>query len=181
MAHARPYVRRCPLRSGEEMLTTETFEIHAEALRARLTGDLVLPGEDAWDEARQAWNLAVDQQPGAVVLAESAGDVVAVVEFAREHGLRVAPQGTGHNAGAMKLLADTILLKTSRMRGVQVDPVTRVVRAETGAIWADVNEQLLPLGLWALSGSAHDVAWSATRSGAGSASSRASSAPPPAA
>jgi FAD/FMN-containing dehydrogenase len=139
------------------MLTTQTLEAHAQALRARLTGELALPGEESWDEARQAWNLAVDQQPGAVVLAETAGDVVAVVEFARENGMRVAPQGTGHNAGAMKLLADTILLKTNRMRGVEVDPVARVARAEAGAIWADVNEKLLPHGLWALSGSAHDV------------------------
>src|SRR3954449_12174226 len=116
------------------MLTTQTLEVHAEALRARLTGELVLPGEEGWDEARQAWNLAVDQQPGAVVVAESAGDVVAVVEFARENGMRVAPQGTGHNAGAMKLLADTILLKTSRMRGVAGDPVARVGRGGAGAL-----------------------------------------------
>jgi FAD/FMN-containing dehydrogenase len=139
------------------MLTTQTLEVHAEALRARLTGELVLPGEAGWDEARQAWNLAADQQPGAVVIAEGAGDVVAVVEFARENGMRVAPQGTGHNATAMKLLADTILLRTSGMRAVEVDPVARIVRAEAGAIWADVNEKLLPHGLWALSGSAHDV------------------------
>src|SRR3954449_10186591 len=105
------------------MLTTQTLEVHAEALRARLTGQLVLPGEDGWDEARGAWNLAVDQQPGAVVVAAGAGDVVAVVEFARDNGMRVAPQGTGHNAGAMTLLADTILLKTHLMRGVEVDPV----------------------------------------------------------
>jgi FAD binding domain len=139
------------------MITTQTLEVHAEALRARLTGSLTLPGESGWDAARQAWNLAVDQQPGAVVEAETSGDVVAVVDFARENGMRVAPQGTGHNAGAMKLLADTILLKTHRMRAVEVDPVARVARAEAGAIWADVNEAIVPHGLWALSGSAHDV------------------------
>ena len=139
------------------MLTTQTLEVHAEALRARLTGDLVLPGESGWDEARRAWNLAVDQQPGAVVVAQSTGDVVATVEFARENGMHVAPQGTGHNAAAMKLLADTILLKTHGMRAVEVDPVAQVARAEAGAIWADVNEAIAPHGLWALSGSAHDV------------------------
>ena len=139
------------------MLTTQTLEAHAESLRARLTGDLVLPGEPGWDDARRAWNLAVDQQPGAVVLAETAGDVVATVDFARDNGMRVAPQGTGHNAGAMKLLADTILLKTERMRTVEVDPVARTARAEAGAIWADVNALLPEHGLWALSGSAHDV------------------------
>ncbi len=61
-------------------------------LRARLTGGLVLPGDPGWDEARRAWNLAVDQRPFAVALVESVEDVVKVVEFAGEHGLRIAPQ-----------------------------------------------------------------------------------------
>ena len=51
-----------------------------------------------WNEARVAWNLAVDQQPAAVALPESAADVMAVVRWARSRGLRVAPQGTGHSA-----------------------------------------------------------------------------------
>ena len=76
----------------------------------------------SWDEARSAWNLAVDQRPAAVVLAESAPDVVAAVTFAREHGLRIAPQGTGHGAAALGDLDGTILLRTSRMRGVEIDP-----------------------------------------------------------
>ena len=42
----------------------------------RLAGDVVLPGDEAWDTARQAWNLAVDQRPVAVVYPESADDVV---------------------------------------------------------------------------------------------------------
>ena len=44
------------------------------ALRARIAGSLVLPGDQDWDEARQAWNLAVDQRPFAVALPESADD-----------------------------------------------------------------------------------------------------------
>ena len=47
-----------------------------------LAGDVVLPGDDSWDAARQAWNLAVDQKPVAVVLPESADDIVATVGFA---------------------------------------------------------------------------------------------------
>src|SRR3954465_7068687 len=98
------------------MLTTETLAPQVHAVRARLTGELVLPGDPNWDEARRAWNLAVDQQPAAVATPESPGDVVALVEFPRNAGLRIAPQGTGHNAGAIESLADTILMKTSRMR-----------------------------------------------------------------
>ena len=78
-------------------------------LRALLHGDIVAPGDPGWDEARQAWNLTVDQRPAAVALPESAADVAAVVLFAREYGLRVAPQGTGHNAAPLGDLSDTIL------------------------------------------------------------------------
>ena len=76
-------------------------EIDVRGLRARVVGEVVLPGDDEWETARLAWNLAVDQRPAAVVLPETAEDVVAVVNFAREHGLRVAPQGTGHNASPL--------------------------------------------------------------------------------
>ena len=49
-------------------------------LRDLLDGEVVLPGDADWDAARQAWNLAVDQRPAAVVFAESADDVAAVVD-----------------------------------------------------------------------------------------------------
>src|SRR5690242_21738630 len=100
------------------------------ALRARLDGEIATPIDASWDEARQAWNLAVDQRPAAVVYAESARDVASTVRFARERGLRVAPQGTGHNASPLGDLADTILLKTSRMRSVEIDAARQVARAE---------------------------------------------------
>src|SRR3954463_4642669 len=139
------------------MLTTETLAPQVHAVRARLSGELVLPGDPNWDEARQAWNLAVDQRPAAVALPESAGDVIAVVELARDAGLRVAPQGTGHNAGAIDSLADTILMKTSRMRGVEVDPVAQTARVEAGATWGEATAAVAEHGLVALAGSSHDV------------------------
>src|SRR4029453_10635258 len=80
-----------------------TGDLHA--LRGRLTGGLVLPGDPEWDDARGAWNLAVDQRPVAIALVESVEDVVKVVEFAGEHGLRIAPQGTALGASALPRLA----------------------------------------------------------------------------
>ncbi len=137
-------------------MTPETL-MHARALRVRLQGDLVLPGDDSWDEARLAWNLAVDQQPAAVALPETVDDVVAVVDFAREHGLRVAPQGTGHNAGPLGWLDDTILLKTSRMRRVEIDAASRRARVDAGVLWMEVTEAAAEHGLAALAGSSPDV------------------------
>ena len=64
---------------------------------------ILMLGDPGWDDARRAWNLSVDQHPAAVALPESADDVVVAVRFARDHGLRVAAQGTGHNARPARL------------------------------------------------------------------------------
>jgi FAD/FMN-containing dehydrogenase len=128
------------------------------ALRARVAGEIVMPGDSGWDAARQAWNLAVDQQPFAVdALVESAEDVIAVVDFAHVHGLRIAPQSTGHGASAMGGLEDAILVKVERMRGVEIDAAARRVRVEAGAIWADVVEPAAEQGFVVLHGSSPDV------------------------
>ena len=118
---------------------------------------IVLPHDRHWDEARLAWNLAVDQQPAAVALPESARDVGAIVRWARERGLRVAPQGTGHNAHPLGSLAHTVLLKTERMRGVAIDARAQRARVEAGVLWAEVTEAAAQHGLAALAGSSPDV------------------------
>lgn len=122
-----------------------------------LDGKVVTREHAGFDEARRAWNLIVDQQPAAVVFAESAEDIVAAVRFARERGLRVAPQGTGHNAGVLGSLEDTVLLKTERMRGVQIDPTRWLARVEAGVVWLEVVEAAAEHGLAVLAGSSPDV------------------------
>jgi FAD/FMN-containing dehydrogenase len=66
--------------------------VDLRALEARIDGEVVLPGDEEWDTARLAWNLAADQRPAFVAFVESPEDIVAVVDFARVHGLKVAPQ-----------------------------------------------------------------------------------------
>jgi FAD/FMN-containing dehydrogenase len=126
-------------------------------VRANLAGELVLPGDSNWDEARLAWHLAVDQRPVAVAIPENVNDVIEIVSWAAEEGFRVAPQGTGHNAPALGDLAGTVLVKMHRMRGVTVDPVARMARAEAGTIWIEVVEAAAEHGLAALAGSSPDV------------------------
>ncbi|MFL5895238.1 MAG: FAD-binding protein [Thermoleophilaceae bacterium] len=133
-----------------------TFDV-AE-LRERLQGDYVTPGDANWDEARVAWNLAVDQRPAAVALPESPDDVAEIVRYARANGLRVAGQGTGHNAHPLAAgLADTVLVKTHRMREVDIDPVARRARVGAGTLWLDVTVPASMRGLAPLAGSSPDV------------------------
>jgi FAD/FMN-containing dehydrogenase len=121
------------------------------------SGRIVTPDDPDWDEARQAWNLAVDQRPTAVAMVESTDDVIAVMASARQHGLRVAAQGTGHSAAALGPLTDTILLKTDGMRGVEVDPAAKTVRVRAGELWINVVGAAAEHGLATLAGSAPDV------------------------
>jgi FAD/FMN-containing dehydrogenase len=126
-----------------------------ETLRAGLRGTAFAAGEDGYDEASRAWNLNASQEPALVVMAEGAADVMAAVRFARELGLGVGVMATGHGVGAP---ADGgVLVNTSRMRGVRVDPVARTARVEAGALWKDVIPEAQAHGLAGLVGSASHV------------------------
>jgi FAD/FMN-containing dehydrogenase len=138
-------------------IADQTFDLDAEGLRDIISGDVYTPQDAEWDEARLAWNLAVDQRPALVVLAENAADIVAAVNFARRNGLRVAPQGTGHGASALSLADDVMLLKTERMRGVEIRLEQRIARAEAGVLWMEVTPLAHQHGLAALAGSSPDV------------------------
>ena len=103
-------------------------------LADHLGGDIVLPGDETWGTARQAWNLAVDQRPAAVVYPQTADDVVATVRFAAERGLRIAFNAGGHNAGPIDWSRDTLLLKTERMDTIEIDVESRRARVGAGAL-----------------------------------------------
>jgi hypothetical protein len=131
--------------------------VELDTLRRQFSGDIHAPGDAGYDDARQAWNLLVDQQPALVAVPRTAQDIAAVVRFAREAGLRVAPQGTGHNAQARSGLQDSILLNTKLMRGVRIDAERRRARVEAGALCGDLTAPASELGLAALGGSSPDV------------------------
>jgi FAD/FMN-containing dehydrogenase len=100
------------------MPTLSSLSREASRLWAGLQGEVILPGQPRYNEARQAFNPAADQEPAAVVFAESAHDMVAAVTFAAGQGRQIAAQGSGRNAVPLRPLTETILLKTERMRGV---------------------------------------------------------------
>ncbi len=139
------------------MLIPELTGADLDALRVRIVGDVAGPTDAGWDDARQAWNVAFDQRPALVALPESAADVQAIVAYAQERGLRVAPQGTGHNAGPLGPLDGTVLLSTARMREVRIDAERRVARVDAGVLWAEVTGPASEHGLAPLAGSSPDV------------------------
>jgi FAD/FMN-containing dehydrogenase len=129
----------------------------ASALRRLMGGTVIGPGDPGWDAGRQAFNLRVDQRPAMIAEPGGLEEVAVVIDFARQAGLRVAPQRTGHNADPLGPLGKTILLKTTRLDRVQIDPVSRCARVGAGARWEDVVPAASAQGLAALHGSTPDV------------------------
>jgi hypothetical protein len=122
-----------------------------------IAGRIATPDDHDWDQARAAWNLAADQNPAAVAFAESAEDVAKTVRFAAENDLRIAAQGTGHGAVALRSLEETILIKTERMRGIEIDADAQTARIEAGTLVLELSEAAGAHGLSGMPGSSPDV------------------------
>jgi len=124
-----------------------------DAFAAQVRGDLIQPGDDAYDGARRIWNALIDKHPGAILRCVGAADVIAGVNFARENDILVSVRGGGHNVGGRALCDDGLVIDLSGMRGVFVDPKTSTVRAQGGATLGDVDREThlhgltVPLGI----------------------------------
>ena len=140
------------------VMTISAPQLNTSPLLPGVSPDrVVVPGSVRWDEARSAFNLLVDQRPVAIVLAADEHDVAATVRYAREHGLRVTGQSTGHNAGPLGSLDDTIIVNVAGLDEITIDADSRRVRVGAGVRWKQVVPQLSELGLAALHGSSPDV------------------------
>ena len=114
-------------------------------------GPVYLPGDHAYTTARATWNGALDQRPVLIAEALGARDVQAAVVAARTHGLPFAVQATGH--GTRAACDGGLLLKTSLMAEVLVDPDRRIARVGPGAKVGDVVSAAAPFGLSPIAGS----------------------------
>ncbi|WP_406832850.1 FAD-binding oxidoreductase [Pedococcus sp. KACC 23699] len=140
-------------------IDTTLSDLRSASLRGLCSGAVHLPGDPGYDAARLPWNVALDQRPAAVAVPRTVAEVQEVVRAAVAADLRIAPQSTGHNAGPLVAqgLDDVIVLKTSAMTGVHIDPQRRVARVEGGALWLHATEPVGDHGLAALHGSSPDV------------------------
>lgn len=118
-----------------------------EELQGALRGKVLLPGEPAYDEARRIWNAMIDKRPAMIVRCAGAADVHASVNFARDHGLRLAVRGGGHNIAGSALVNDGLVIDLSAMRSVQVAPHKKRAWVEGGALLRDVDHETQAYGL----------------------------------
>ncbi|UYM04623.1 FAD-binding oxidoreductase [Solicola gregarius] len=132
------------------MIATTTYaRTAASDLERSFHGAVLRPGDDRYDAERLSWYRTIDPRPAVIAEATSRSDVAVAVRVAREHGLPLTIQSTGHGTISP---AEGMLLRTSLMAGVEIDPGRRLARVEPGALWSDVIAAAAPYGLAPLSG-----------------------------
>ncbi|SOE78806.1 FAD/FMN-containing dehydrogenase [Streptomyces sp. OV198] len=122
----------------------------AEAARQELSefkGQLVAPGDSAYDEARTVYNAMIDRRPALVARCTSAEDVSYVIGFARDHGLPLAVRGGGHHGAGLGVCDDGVVLDLSPLKEIEVDPRARTVRVAGGCVWSEVDRATHEYGL----------------------------------
>jgi FAD/FMN-containing dehydrogenase len=123
-----------------------------EAFRASLRGQLLRPGDGGYDEARKVWNAMIDRYPALIARCAGVADIIAVVDFAREHGLLVSVRGGGHNVAGNAVCDGGLMIDLSPMRGICVDPRKGTVWAEAGVTWGELDHETQAFGLAAPGG-----------------------------
>jgi FAD/FMN-containing dehydrogenase len=116
-------------------------------LKMRLRGQVFVPGESGYDEARAVWNSMIDRRPAAVARCLGVADVIAGVRFARENDLLLCIKGGGHNIAGLAMADGGLLLDMSLMRGVWVDPQGEIAHAQAGCLLGDVDRETQVHGL----------------------------------
>jgi FAD/FMN-containing dehydrogenase len=111
------------------------------------TGQLLLPADHGYDDARRVHNGLIDKRPAIVARCHGVADVVDAVQLARTLHLEVSVRGGGHNVAGRATIDGGLMIDLSPMKGVHVDPRARTVRAQGGVLWRELNRETQLHGL----------------------------------
>ena len=125
----------------------QIHEDNIHEFKALLQGNVLLPDDAGFDEARQIWNAMIDRRPALIARCTSPEDVVQAVKFARKHNLLVSIRGGGHNIAGNAVCDDGLMIDLSLMKSVQVDPIAHRATVEPGCTLADVDAATQAHGL----------------------------------
>jgi len=118
-----------------------------EAFAGSVSGSVLLPHDDGYEEARRIQNGLIDRRPALIVRCAGATDIAEAVKLARSSGLEISVRGGGHNVAGRAVAEDGLMIDLAPMRGIHVDPAARTARAQGGVLWAELNREAHAHGL----------------------------------
>ncbi|MEU8522509.1 FAD-binding oxidoreductase [Streptomyces sp. NBC_01216] len=113
-------------------------------LREDLAGDVFVPGDPGYDEARVVFNGMIDRRPAVIAQCASQDDVSNAVVFGREAGLPIAVRGGGHSVSGSALNDGGLVVDLRRMHTVVADPENMTVRLGGGSTMGHLDRACQP-------------------------------------
>lgn len=106
-----------------------------------IKGEVVLPGDSGYEEARKVWNGMIDKHPAAIARCVNDADVIEAVKFARDNGMIVAVRGGGHNVAGFGTCDGGLVIDLSGMKKITIDTASRTVKAQPGLTWGEFDKE----------------------------------------
>jgi FAD/FMN-containing dehydrogenase len=116
-------------------------------LEGSFRGELVRPGDPAYDEHRKVWNGSIDRNPALIARCAGVADVIAAVRLAREQGLLVALRSGAHSYPGLSVCDAGMVIDLGQMKGIRVDPEARTGRAQAGVLLGEMDRETQAFGL----------------------------------
>ncbi|MCC8936945.1 FAD-binding oxidoreductase [Bradyrhizobium sp. Arg68] len=129
------------------MTALRSIAAEAAELGNKFGGTLMQPGDAGYDEARRVHNGLINKKPALIAQCRDASDVADAVRLAQRLGLEVAVRGGGHNVAGRATIDGGVMIDLSAMKGIEVDPERRTVRAQGGVTWAELDRETQKHGL----------------------------------
>jgi len=126
--------------------------ISINRLEEKLSGEIILPTDENYDEARTIYNAMIDKYPLVIVKCKNKDDVITTVNYAREEGIEVSIRGGGHSGPGLALIDEGLVIDLSLMKSIRVNAENKTVRVEPGCTWGEVDAATHEFGLATVSG-----------------------------
>ena len=120
-------------------------------------GKVILAGDQGYDEGRKTWNGLYDKFPAAIAYCTSSTEVAQAVNFAREHQVKLAVRGGGHDYAGNSVCDNGLVIDLSPMNRVQIDPKAKKALVEGGATCGELDERAQEFGLATTLGTASSI------------------------
>jgi FAD/FMN-containing dehydrogenase len=128
------------------MMSASSLANAVTELTKTFIGQLLQPTDAGYEEARKVHNGLVDKRPALIARCRGIADIVEAVHLARTLNLAVAVRGGGHNVAGRATVDGGLMLDLS-LKGIHVDPKTRIARAQGGVTWGEFNRETQLHGL----------------------------------
>jgi FAD/FMN-containing dehydrogenase len=125
--------------------------------RASLGGQLLLAGNEGYEQARKIWNGVFDRHPALIARCAHHDDVVKAVNFARAHGVLTAVRGGGHSISGQSSCEGGLMIDLAPMNEIRIDASKKVALAQGGVLLGDLDRESQAVGLVTTLGTAADT------------------------